>query len=375
MFARGKCGRTEFAPTGRSKKGDGFIPEDYAGIFCFQNLYNAHMSARKSKRHKKDVILFETDLAGNLWRINDMMINKTYRITDYNRFTIYEPKKREIQALTYADRVIQNCLCANYLTPFMEKRLIYDNCACRKGKGTDFGRDRLAGFMREHYKYSGNKGYLLKADIKGFFANIDHRVLKRKLNKVITNPDVMDLLEMIIDSYNPDIGKGLPMGNQTSQLFALYYLDPLDRLVKEKLKIKHYTRYMDDCVLIHPDKDYLKHCLREMTRLVEEDLELEFNQKTQIFPIGEGVDYLGFRFYLTDTGKVIRKLRQSSKVRFKKRLKFIQKGYYTGTMELDDIKRTLASYNGHLAHGNTWGLKKSVYGKFVLKRNWDSEKM
>lgn len=333
------------------------------------------MSARKSKRHKKDVILFETDLAGNLWCINDVMINKTYSITDYNRFTIYEPKKREIQALTYADRVIQNCLCANYLTTFMEKRLIYDNCACRKGKGTDFGRDRLAGFMREHYKCSGNKGYLLKADIKGFFANIDHRVLKRKLNKVITNPDVMDLLEMIIDSYNPDTGRGLPIGNQTSQLFALYYLDPLDRLVKEKLKIKHYTRYMDDCVLIHPDKEHLKHCLREMTRLVEEDLKLKFNQKTQIFPIGEGVDYLGFRFYLTDTGKVIRKLRQSSKVRFEKRLKFIQKGYYKGTMELDDIKRTLASYNGHLAHGNTWGLKKSVYGKFVLKRNWESGKM
>jgi len=129
---------------------------------------------------------------------------------------------------------------------------------------------------------------------------------------------------------------------------------------------------MDDCILVHPDKEYLKLCLREMTRLVEEDLQLEFNQKTQIIPIGEGVDYLGFRFYLTDTGKVIRKLRQSSKMRFKKRLKVMQKGYFNGTMELDDIKRSLASYNGHMAHGNTWGLKKSVYGKFVLKRNWDS---
>lgn len=332
------------------------------------------MSARKAKRHKKDVILFETNLAGNLWRINEMMVNKTYRITHYNRFTIYEPKKREIQALTYSDRVIQNCLCTNYLTPFVEKRLIYDNCACRNGKGTDFGRDRLAGFMSEHYKANGNQGYMLKADIKGFFANIDHYVLKCKLNKVITNPDVMDLLEMIIDSYNQDTGRGLPMGNQTSQLFALYYLDLLDRLIKEKLHIKHYTRYMDDCILVHPDKEYLKFCLREMSRLVEYDLKLAFNQKTQIIPVGEGVDYLGFRFYLTDTGKVIRKLRQSSKKRFKKRLKVLQKGYYNGTLELDTIKRSIASYNGHLSHGNTWGLKKSVYSKFVLKRDWGTEK-
>jgi retron-type reverse transcriptase len=354
--------------------GGGYIPEDYAEIFSFQNLYAAHMAARKSKRHKKDVILFEMDLGNNLWRLNECLINREYIIQDYNKFTVYEPKKREIQALSYADRIIQHALCDNYLYPFLAKRFFYDNCACQKGKGTDFGRDRLTGFMREHYKANGNKGYILKADIKGFFANIDHYVLKRKLNKAISNQDVMELLEMIINSFNSDTGRGLPMGNQTSQLFALYYLDPLDRLIKEKLKIKHFTRYMDDCVLIHPDKEYLKFCLQQMTKLVEDDLKLEFNQKTQIFPISEGVDYLGFHFYLTDTSKVVRKLRQSSKIRFKKRLKVMQQGYYAGTMEFDAIKRSLASYNGHLTHGNTWNLKKSVYSRFVLKRNWDSEK-
>lgn len=349
------------------------MPESYAEIFSFQNLYAAHMVARKSKRHKKDVILFEMELGNNLWRLHECLIKREYKIQEYNKFTVYEPKKREIQALPYADRIIQHALCDNYLYPFLANRFIYDNCACQIGKGTDFGRDRLTGFIREHYRANGNKGYILKADIKGFFANIDHRVLKQKLNKAIGNQDIMELLDTIVDSYNSDTGEGLPMGNQTSQLFALYYLDSLDRLIKEKLKIKHYTRYMDDCVLIHPDKEYLQFCLREMTRLVEEDLKLEFNQKTQIFPISEGVDYLGFHFYLTNTGKVIRKLRQSSKVRFKKRLKFMQKGFYTGTMELDDIKRSLASYNGHLSHGNTWGLKKSVYGKFVLKRNYERE--
>lgn len=93
------------------------------------------------------------------------------------------------------------------------------------------------------------------------------------------------------------------MGNQTSQLFALYYLDPLNRLIKEQLRIKHYTRYMDDCILVHPDKKYLQECLRQMTLLVEDELKLSFNHKTQITPLATGVEYLGWHFYLTDTGK------------------------------------------------------------------------
>ena len=158
------------------------------------------------------------------------------------------------------------------------------------------------------------------------------------------------------------------MGNQSSQWFALYYLDRIDRIIKEKYKIKYYTRYMDDLILLHEDKEHLKACLAEIRVFAAEKLKLEFNEKTQIFPVSEGVDYLGWHFYLTDTGKVIRRLRTSNKRRFKRRLKAFQEKYRSGEMDFDAIKRSLSSYDGHLQHGHTWKLKTKVYGNFVLTK-------
>lgn len=175
-------------------------------------------------------------------------------------------------------------------------------------------------------------------------------------------------LYRIIDSFNADTGKGLPMGNQSSQWFALYYLDKIDRIIKEKYKIKYYTRYMDDLILLHESKEHLKACLAEITVIAEKILKLEFNSKTQLFPVSEGVDYLGWRFYLTDTGKVIHRLRTSNKRRFKRRLKAFQEKYRRGEMDFEAIKRSLASYNGHLSHGHTWKLKAKIYGGFVLTK-------
>ena len=172
----------------------------------------------------------------------------------------------------------------------------------------------------------------------------------------------------IIDGYEKSPGKGLPLGNQTSQWFAIYYLDGLDRLIKEKLQIRYYSRYMDDCVLIHEDKDYLKHCLDVMCDYAETELNLSFNEKTKIFPIKNGVDYLGWHFYMTDTGKVIRKVKQSTKVKYKRKLRYFQKAYAEGRTDLDEIKQVLSSYRSHLSFGHTYKLQKKVLGEFVLRR-------
>ena len=271
-----------------------------------------------------------------------------------------------MQALSYYDRIVQHVLCDEVLTPFFDKRLIYDNCACRIGKGTHFALNRLTHFFRQHYKLHGANGYILKCDIRKYFPNIHHDVLKNRLQKIIPDKDILNLLFHIIDSFEHSPNRGLPMGNQTSQLFALYYLDQLDRFIKEKLQIKHYIRYMDDLVLLSDDKEYLKDCLKSMQSLVNNQLKLEFNDKTQIFPIKNGVDFLGFHFYLTDSGKVIKKLRRSSKVRFKNRLKQLQHEYKTGKVQLDDINMSLASYCGHLKHGHTYKLRASVFSKFKI---------
>ena len=341
----------------------------------FEKMYDAYRRAAAGKRNNHDVIEFELNLSKNLWDLLRQMEDKTYRVDGYHKFMIYDPKEREIQALSFRDRVVQHCLCDNILKPYFEKRLIYDNAACREGKGTHFAMDRLAGFLREHYKRHGTEGYILKYDIRHYFDSIDHEVLKKRLWN-IPDRNVLGLLFHIINSYAKEkdsvTGRetGLPMGNQTSQWFALYYLDPLDRLIKEKMRIKHYIRYMDDGILVHESKEYLNEVLIEMRKLLE-TLRIEFNQKTQIFPISEGVDFLGFRFYLTDTGKVIKRLRTSNKRRWKRRLKKFREEYRNGEKTFAEIKRSVASYHGHLSHGHTYKLNKKVMSGFVLTKERD----
>ncbi len=166
---------------------------DYEKVWDFQNLYKVHTVARRGKRNEKEVIEFELHFAENL-------------ISGYYSFMVYAPKKREVHALYYVDRVVPHCLCDEALTSLLGRRLIYDNAACRLGKGTHFAIKRLSKFMKRFYKNNGQEGFFLKCDVRKFFNCID------------------------VDSFEVTPDKGIPMGNQTNQWFAIYYLDGLDRL-------------------------------------------------------------------------------------------------------------------------------------------------
>jgi hypothetical protein len=156
-----------------------------------------------------------------------------------------------------------------------------------------------------------------------------------------------------------DCAEGLPLGYQTSQLFALLYLDEFDHFVKEVLHIRYYGRYMDDFFLIHPDKEYLQFCLREIKAFMA-DLGLELNEKTQIFPLQNGIDFLGFHTYLTDSGKVIRKLRHSSIKRMRAKLHRWERDYPLGLVTREKIMQSWQAWDAHAAHGNTWTLRQQV---------------
>lgn len=237
-------------------------------VFTFENLYKAHLKARLSKRYKLEVIEFELNLGSNITKLMYELLNHKYKIQGYNTFYIYEPKERKVDALHYRDRIVQHCICDNYLTPLLEKRLIYDNAATRIGKGTDFARSRLKHFYNDYYnKNKTNDGYVLKCDVHHFFESIDHRKLKELLQKDISDKYMLKLLFSIINSYEGESGKGLPIGNQTSQAFGIRYLDEMDRLIKEKYHIMYYTRYMDDFLLIHNPKEYLLNVLEAIKKL------------------------------------------------------------------------------------------------------------
>lgn len=341
---------------------------DFEKIWNFENLYRAHCKARRNKRTTREVIAFEMNLSENLTRLSDMIRDGSYRVSEYYTFQVYDPKVRSIHALHYRDRVVQHCICDEVLAPTLDRRLIYDNAACRLGKGTHFAMHRLVGFMSDFYKKNGCDGWFLKCDFRKFFDHIDHAVLKEKLRRVFSDESFLRLLYTIVDSYEKEAGVGLPLGNQTSQWFAIFYLDGFDRLVKERLHIRYYSRYMDDCVLLHEDRDYLRRCLSSLTAYATEKLHLSFNEKTEIFPVKNGVNYLGWHFYLSPSGKIVRKVRQGTKTKYKRRLADFEKRYKEGTLDLSKMKQTLLSYRAHLSFGHTYRLQRKVLDDFALVR-------
>lgn len=270
-------------------------------IFTFENLYNAHKMCRKSKQQKGEVIRFETNLSVNITNIRKEIIEYKYTLGKYKTFFIYEPKKRIIEAPPYKDRIVIRCFCDNCLKPKIEKKLIYDNAACRKNKGTAFAIYRLHHFLRKEYqKEKNNNIYYLKCDIKKYFPNINHDILIQLLKKIEFSEEEMYFIEKLIKEQPNQKNVGLPLGNQSSQWFALFYLNPIDRLIKEKLRIKSYIRYMDDMIILHKDKKYLQKCLKKIETMCTNDLELALNNKTQIGKVKNGIDFLGYRHILNE---------------------------------------------------------------------------
>ena len=323
----------------------------YDKVFCFKNLYDAHIKARRSKRHKKDVILFEVDLGNNLWKLLKELNNRTYHIKGYNQFMIYEPKKRKIEALPYCDRVVQHCIVDNYLMEILERHLIYDNGACRINKGTDFCRERVKYFLVDYYKKYGLDGYVLQFDIHHYFESIKHDILKSKLDNIINDREMKELLDRIIDSYYDYDNSGLPIGNQTSQCFALYYLDRLDRIIKEKYRIKYYSRYMDDGIIICDDKEKLRELLTDI-KIECSNIGLELNKgKTRIYKLNEGFTYLGFRFRLNGNGKIIMTVPKPKKKRIVKHLR---------SFKGDEFKTRIVFYEGYLLKGNNYNFLNKI---------------
>ncbi|MCL2540032.1 MAG: reverse transcriptase/maturase family protein [Firmicutes bacterium] len=328
-----------------------------ADSFSFDNLLKSHKKCRLSKQHKTEVIRFEINLGINLVKLSNDLASGKYNVGRYKEFMVYDPKKRLIEALSYRDRIVQMTLCRQVLEPALEPKLIYDNAACRKGKGTLFSVNRLQSFLFNYYLSNERKadGYALKCDIAKYFASINHGILFRQLNKCGFDEQSMSLIQKVISSRNAETGVGLPLGNQTSQWFALLYLNGLDHFIKEKLRIKYYIRYMDDFVLIHNSKDYLKHCKSEIDKFLAGKLELKLNAKTQITRLKDGIDFLGFRHILTDTGKVVRLLRQQYKLGLKRKLKKL--GYLKARAMVDDnyVLQRVNAYKAHVKRSRSKG--------------------
>jgi len=324
------------------------MPSDFEKVADFANLYRAFKVSMAGKGFTKSRMRFQASALDGVFQLRQQLITKTYEVSPYNEFMVYDPKERLIQACSFKDKIVQHSLCDNVLLPHLSKVFLPDNYAGQIGKGTLFGLNRLESHMRTAYESYGMDCWILKADISKYFYSIGHDKLKEIVRQHVADDDVYWLCEKFIDSTD---GVGLPLGNQASQVFALLYLHGLDRYIQEDLGINLWGRYMDDFFLIHPEKSYIKECLRCIKAHME-DLDLSLNGKTQIMPFKNGVKFCGFHTYVTKDGKVIRKLKNENKRVAQKKYRRMAK-----LVKEDKLceKKFYESYNAwknHISHGN-----------------------
>lgn len=325
---------------------------DFEKVCDFGNLYRAYMKSKSGKGFNKSSIRFQITALDGIYQIKNMLETKTYQVSPYHQFTIYEPKERIIKACSFKDKIVQHSVCDNVLLPNLKSEFIKTNYAGQIGKGTLFGLDCLRDQMQSAFKKYGYDCWIIKADISRYFYSINHDILKNVLKKHITDEDIYWLCEKFIDSAD---GKGLPLGNQISQVFALLYLSELDHFVTEKLGVEFYGRYMDDFYLIVKSKEIAKSYLKEIRSLIYQ-IDLKLNNKTQIIPFKNGIRFCGFHTYITKDGKAIRKLINENKRAAKKKFRKMVILVCQGKLSEEKFYESYNAWKNHISHGNCFKL-------------------
>lgn len=320
----------------------------YEQIYDFANLERAYKKARRCKRYRNEVLRYSANLEENLINLQNHFIWHTYKQGAYKTFYVYEPKQRLISALPFPDRVAQHAI-NNVLEPLIDRRFYYHSYACRKEKGMHRASEALTTAIY-NLSFEGKPLYAIKGDIHHYFQSIDHDKLKRALRRIIKDKDVLSLLDGIIDSGG-DGGRGIPVGNLTSQLFANLFLDALDKYVKETLAVKEYFRYMDDFVILSPDKAYLRELLKQIEEFLLSELGLRLNPKTTIINCKNGVDFCGYRHWPDH-----KKVRKSSIRKMRKTIK----AYENGKISDAKFDKSLQSWLGHIKHADAFLLREGT---------------
>lgn len=323
----------------------------FDSAITYGNMRRALNRCCRNVRWKDSVVGYELHAPQNTHKLLKSIRNGTYKISPYEHFTIYEPKKRDIVATRIADRQVQMALCEAGIYDDFVEHFIYDNCACQTGKGTDFCLKRIKKHMAEHYRKHCAIGWVLKCDVHKFFPSTRHDVAKAAVRKRISDPKACEYVCSVIDSFEGDVGIGL--GSQISQLVELSVLDDLDHYIKERLHVKHYVRYMDDFILIHHDKQFLQRC----KEVIEEQLSaigLKLNEKTTIYPIKQGVKMLQWRFVYTQTGKIAMHMSSKKMGKQRRRLRKILIKEATGEYTKGTAYASLVAWRANAARGNCW---------------------
>lgn len=325
----------------------------YPGIYALENIREAHRNARRGKSHYTEVRRIDRNPDPYFLAIHELLKNKTFRNGSYTCFmTQCSGKDREIFKLPYfPDRVIHHAVM-QITGPIWEKTLIADTYACIKGRGIHKAAKKIQRALLDQEATR----FCLKCDVKKFYPSVDHGILKQVVRRKIKDPDLLWLLDQIIDS-----AEGLPIGNYLSQHFGNIYLSGLDHWVKERLNLKYYFRYCDDLVFLHGNKEVLHDVRARVSQYLSENLALQLKENWQVFPVAaRGIDFLGYRFF---PGYTLMRKRISQ--RMKKRVKRL-KGKWR-RMDPIRVMSAAMSYYGWAKHANCRHLMESVFDGDVCK--------
>lgn len=310
----------------------------YNDIISFENLLFSWREFLCGKRKRKDVAKFSLNFLDNIITLSRELKEKTYRHGGYQAFKINDPKPRDIHKASVRDRLVHHAVY-RILYSYFDKKFIFDSYSCRVDKGTHRAINRLRNFAYVVSKNNTCTCWVLKCDIRKFFANIDHGILKNILARHIGDKNILWLLAQVIDSFHAEKKSsiGLPLGNLTSQLLVNIYMNEFDQFAKRELKAEYYIRYADDFVILHKNKKYLENLIPKISEFLKNNLKLFLHpDKVSIETLASGVDFLGWINFPHH-----RTLRTSTKRRMLKKLK-----------RKNSLKNTV-SYLGLLSHGNT----------------------
>lgn len=319
-----------------------------------ENLESAYGKARRGKRSPA-VLAFAEHWQHHLAILRYDLTTKRYRPRPLTRFILRDPKTRVISVSDFRDRIIHHAL-VNILQPIFEPTFIHDSYASRKGKGTLPAIERFEEFKRQVTRNNTRRGYALKADIHRYFDTVDRQMLLRIIAKRIRDRDVLWLVKIIIENHHGKApGKGMPLGNWTSQFFANIYLNELDQFVKHGLGAKHYIRYVDDFVILHESREELERHKLRIGEFLEENLRLRLHPtKCSIAPIKHGIAFLGFRIF--PHHKLVTR-RNWRKIR--RKIGHLLDAYEQNEIEAERVFDVLMGWNAYAAQGSTYRLRQT----------------
>lgn len=329
-------------------------PGELNGVVGFFALMESARKCRRGVIWKDSVASYMLNLPERTLAMSRKLQDGTFKCGKTREFDITRPKRRTIVSVGFADRVFQRSLNDNSIYPRMVHGFIKDNCACQEDKGTDYARERLKEFMRRHYRRHCPNGWVCQIDVAGYYPNMRHEVAEDAFSRKLP-PEIMAMATAVMRNQYPG-EVGYNPGSQMIQIAGISVLDPLDHMAKDLMGIRNYIRYMDDAVAILPTREEAERAMAAFGDTLH-TIGFELNpKKSRVYPLRDGIEFLGFDFHLTDTGKALMFVKPSNVKEMRRRIAKMARLSLKGRIMRAEVDESYRAWRNHAGKGDSFRL-------------------